>query len=80
VQVDKTENVEATAAGIERMLQSFHAKKDYEVSVPLALLKEAEASKRRYNIVLAPSQHKSSGRGIGIMNICWLRLRNVHAK
>ncbi|MCX5633022.1 MAG: ABC transporter permease [Phycisphaerae bacterium] len=70
VQVDDTENVEATAAGIERMLQSFHKKKDYEISVPLALLKEAEATKRRFNIVLGSIASISLlVGGIGIMNI-----------
>ncbi|MBN2456196.1 MAG: ABC transporter permease [Sedimentisphaerales bacterium] len=70
VQVDKTENVESTAAGIERMLQSFHEKKDYEVSVPLALLKQAEATKRTFNIVLGSIASISLlVGGIGIMNI-----------
>jgi putative ABC transport system permease protein len=70
VQVNNTENVEATAAGIERMLQSFHKKKDYEISVPLALLKEAEATKRRFNIVLGSIASISLlVGGIGIMNI-----------
>ena len=70
VQVDDTENVEATAAGIERMLQSFHKKKDYEISIPLALLKEAEATKRRFNIVLGSIASISLlVGGIGIMNI-----------
>jgi putative ABC transport system permease protein len=70
VQVDNTENVEATAAGIERMLQSFHKKKDYEISIPLALLKEAEATKRRFNIVLGSIASISLlVGGIGIMNI-----------
>ena len=70
VQVDKTENVESTAAGIERMLQEFHKKKDYEVNVPLALLKQAEATKRRFNIVLGSIAGISLlVGGIGIMNI-----------
>jgi putative ABC transport system permease protein len=69
-QVNSTDNVESTAAGIERMLQSFHKKKDYEVSVPLALLKEAEATKRRFNIVLGSIASISLlVGGIGIMNI-----------
>lgn len=70
VQVDKTENVESAAAGIERMLQDFHKKKDYEVSVPLALLKQAEATKRTFNIVLGSIASISLlVGGIGIMNI-----------
>ncbi|MGB8226372.1 MAG: ABC transporter permease [Sedimentisphaerales bacterium] len=70
VQVNSTDNVESTAAGIERMLQSFHKKEDYQVSVPLALLKEAEATKRRFNIVLGSIASISLlVGGIGIMNI-----------
>jgi len=70
VQVDKTENVESAAVGIERMLQSFHEKKDYDVSVPLALLKQAEATKRTFNIVLGSIASISLlVGGIGIMNI-----------
>ena len=70
VQVGGTENVESTAAGIERMLQNFHKKKDYEISVPLALLKQAEATKRTFNIVLGSIASISLlVGGIGIMNI-----------
>jgi putative ABC transport system permease protein len=70
VQVDKTENVESTAAGIENMLKRFHGKKDYEVAVPLALLKQAEATKRTFNIVLGSIASISLlVGGIGIMNI-----------
>jgi putative ABC transport system permease protein len=70
VQVDETNHVEATAAGIESMLQRFHKKKDYVVSVPLALLKQAEASKRTFNIVLGSIAGISLlVGGIGIMNI-----------
>jgi len=70
VQVDQTDRVEAVAAGIERMLQQFHKKKDYIVSVPLALLKQAEATKRTFNIVLGSIAGISLlVGGIGIMNI-----------
>ncbi len=70
VQVDETDHVEATAAGIERMLERFHKKKDYVVSVPLALLKQAEATKRTFNIVLGSIAGISLlVGGIGIMNI-----------
>jgi len=70
VQVDKSEHVEATAAGIERMLERFHKKKDYAMSVPLALLKQAEATKRTFNIVLGSIAGISLlVGGIGIMNI-----------
>jgi putative ABC transport system permease protein len=70
VQVDNPKKVEAVAAGIERMLEQFHKKKDYAVSVPLALLKQAEAMKRRFNIVLGSIAGISLlVGGIGIMNI-----------
>jgi len=70
VEVDRTENVEKTAAAIEQMLKQFHNKKDYSVSVPLALLKQAEATKRTFNIVLGSIAAISLlVGGIGIMNI-----------
>jgi putative ABC transport system permease protein len=70
VRVDETEHVEATAKAIEQMLERFHKKKDYLVSVPLALLKQAEATKRTFNIVLGSIAGISLlVGGIGIMNI-----------
>ncbi|UCG67872.1 MAG: ABC transporter permease [Deltaproteobacteria bacterium] len=70
VQVDRTENVESTAKGIEEMLKRFHNKKDYIISVPLALLQQAEATKRTFNIVLGSIACISLlVGGIGIMNI-----------
>jgi putative ABC transport system permease protein len=70
IQVDDPKHVEAVAAGIERMLERFHGKKDYVVSVPLALLKQAEATKRTFNIVLGSIAGISLlVGGIGIMNI-----------
>jgi putative ABC transport system permease protein len=70
LEVDAPENVEAVAAGLERMLQQFHPKTDYRVSVPLALLRQAEASKRTFNVVLGSIAGISLlVGGIGIMNI-----------
>ena len=70
VQVDAIEAVEATAQGIEEMLQRFHKKNDYRISVPLALLRQAEATKRTFNIVLGSIAGISLlVGGIGIMNI-----------
>jgi len=70
IQVDDPKKVEAVAAGIERMLEMFHKKKDYAVSVPLALIKQAEATKQRFNIVLGSIAGISLlVGGIGIMNI-----------
>jgi putative ABC transport system permease protein len=70
VQIDSIENVEPTAAGIERVLSMFHPKGDYRTSVPLALLRQAEATQRTFNIVLGSIAGISLliG-GIGIMNI-----------
>ena len=70
VQVNHAENVEATARAIEEMLKRFHKKKDYIISIPLALLKQAEATKRTFNIVLGSIAGISLlVGGIGIMNI-----------
>jgi putative ABC transport system permease protein len=70
VRVDGADKVEGVAAGIKRMLIRFHKKEDYAVSVPLALLKQAEATKRRFNIVLGSIAGISLlVGGIGIMNI-----------
>jgi putative ABC transport system permease protein len=70
VQVDDSKHVEAVAAGIENMLLRFHKKKDYVMSVPLALLKQTEATKRTFNIVLGSIAGISLlVGGIGIMNI-----------
>lgn len=70
IEVDQEEHVEATAKAVERMLEIFHKKKDYNVSVPLALLRQAEATKRTFNIVLGAIAGISLlVGGIGIMNI-----------
>lgn len=70
VQVKSNEEVEATAAAIGAMLKRFHKKTDYRISVPLALLRQAEATKRNYNIVLGSIAGISLlVGGIGIMNI-----------
>lgn len=53
------------------MLNRFRKRrKDYQISVPLALLKQAEATKRQFNIVLGSIAGISLlVGGIGIMNI-----------
>jgi putative ABC transport system permease protein len=52
------------------MLKRFHKRKDYIIGVPLALLKQAEATKRTFNIVLGSIACISLlVGGIGIMNI-----------
>lgn len=70
VRVDDILNVESTALAIERMLTLFHKTKDFQINVPLALLKQAEATKRTFNIVLGSIAGISLlVGGIGIMNI-----------
>ena len=70
VQVRSTGEVESTASAIEAMLRHFHKKNDYKMSVPLALLQQAEATKRTFNIVLGSIAGISLlVGGIGIMNI-----------
>ena len=70
VEVRSMEEVEATAKGIQVMLERYHDKKDYVISVPLALLRQAEATKRTFNIVLGAIAGISLlVGGIGIMNI-----------
>jgi len=70
VEVASLEQVEATAKAIDRMLKRFHKKTDYRVSVPLALLRQAEETKRTFNIVLGSIAGISLlVGGIGIMNI-----------
>ncbi len=70
VQVESIGDVETTAAAIDRMLELNHPKNDYRMSVPLALLRQAEATQRTFNIVLGSIAGISLliG-GIGIMNI-----------
>ena len=70
IEVDDEHHVEATAKAIERNLSISHKKKDYQVSVPLTLLRQAEETKRTFNIVLGAIAGISLlVGGIGIMNI-----------
>ena len=70
VEVRSMGQVESTARAIQAMLTRFHRKGDYRVSVPLALLQQAEATKRTFNIVLGSIAGISLlVGGIGIMNI-----------
>ena len=58
------------AKAIKTVLERFHKKEDYEISVPLTLLKQAEDTKRTFNIVLGSIAGISLlVGGIGIMNI-----------
>tara|TARA_Y100000589_G_scaffold328475_1_gene372657 strand:- start:3916 stop:5205 length:1290 start_codon:yes stop_codon:yes gene_type:complete len=70
VEIDDIENVEISKASIAAVLQSSHKKKDYEIIVPLELLRQAEQTKRIFNIVLGSIAGISLiVGGIGIMNI-----------
>ena len=63
-------SVVATAKAAEYVLALFHKKTDYVISVPLALLRQAEATKRTFAIVLGSIAGISLlVGGIGIMNI-----------
>jgi putative ABC transport system permease protein len=68
--VREEREVEPTAKAIERLLETSHRTKDYEINVPLQLLRQAEATKRTFSIVLGAIAGISLlVGGIGIMNI-----------
>src|SRR5688572_18957551 len=70
VQFMDTASVETAVPEIEAVLNRFHTKRDFELIVPLQLLREAEATKRIFNIVLGSIAAISLlVGGIGIMNI-----------
>jgi len=70
VEAESTDSVENAAIAIEHMLKRFHDRTDYRMSIPLALLQEAEATKRTFSIVLGSIAGISLlVGGIGIMNI-----------
>ena len=70
VQFHDVEDVEVAVPQIEQMLRRFHPKRDYELIVPLQLLRQAEQTKRIFNIVLGSIAAISLVvGGIGIMNI-----------
>jgi putative ABC transport system permease protein len=64
------EAVVPLANAIRTMLREFHKQEDFEIVIPLELLKQAEATKRIFNIVLGSIAAISLlVGGIGIMNI-----------
>jgi putative ABC transport system permease protein len=68
--VKDQEMVEESAKSVEAVLDRFHKKKDYELIVPLELLRRARETKRIFNIVLGSIAAISLlVGGIGIMNI-----------
>jgi putative ABC transport system permease protein len=70
VEVWDLAKVRPVAAAIERLLDHYHERKDYNKSVPANLLAAAEETKRQFNIVLGSIAGISLlVGGIGIMNI-----------
>lgn len=70
IEVESLDQVESTATAIEYMLARFHEKPDFAMQIPLALLRQAEATQRTFNIVLGSIASISLlVGGIGIMNI-----------
>ncbi len=70
VQLTEPDDVTDAAAVITAILERNHKKKDYEVVVPLELLRQAERTKQIFNIVLgAIAAISLVVGGIGIMNI-----------
>jgi putative ABC transport system permease protein len=70
VKVARMEQVQEVASSIEQLLKRTHKKKDYDIVVPLELLKRAERTKKIFSIVLGSIAAISLlVGGIGIMNI-----------
>ena len=70
VEVDDQDQVPQVSAALQRMFDKFHDKVDYKMTVPLELLRQAEETKRTFNIVLGSIAGISLlVGGIGIMNI-----------
>ncbi|MCX7872381.1 MAG: ABC transporter permease [Verrucomicrobiae bacterium] len=70
VKVNNPDRVVGVAQAINTLLQRNHKKKDYEIVVPIELLRRAEETKRIFNIVLGSIAAISLlVGGIGIMNI-----------
>jgi putative ABC transport system permease protein len=70
VQMRDLAAVETADPQIKTMLNHFHNQNDYEIIVPLQLLRQAEQTKRIFNIVLGSIAAISLlVGGIGIMNI-----------
>ncbi len=70
VKVDSLEDVTMVADAVKQVLERNHKKRDYDVIVPLDLLRKAERTKQIFNIVLGSIAAISLlVGGIGIMNI-----------
>lgn len=70
VMVDSEDRVEEIARIVDEILKRYHKQKDYEIVVPLELLRQAERTKQIFNLVLGTIASISLlVGGIGIMNI-----------
>jgi putative ABC transport system permease protein len=71
LQTETMDDVEATAKRVQNILQRSHeGSADYEVKVPLDMLRNAEATARRFNFILGGiASFALIVGGIGIMNI-----------
>ena len=70
IAVATMEEVKPTAAVLQGLMEQFHPRDDFAVTVPLELLEKAEATKRIFNLVLGSIASISLlVGGIGIMNI-----------
>ena len=70
IQMTDISTVESAEPQIKELMKRFHKKVDYELIVPLQLLRSAEQTKRIFNIVLGSIAAISLlVGGIGIMNI-----------
>jgi putative ABC transport system permease protein len=70
VKVASLEEVTAVADAIKAVMERNHKKKDYQIDVPLEMLRRAERTKQIFNIVLGSIAAISLlVGGIGIMNI-----------
>jgi putative ABC transport system permease protein len=70
VQVDDLDQVDGTRRSVETLMKRFHRKNDYEIVVPLELMRQARDMQRIFTIVLGSIAAISLlVGGIGIMNI-----------
>jgi putative ABC transport system permease protein len=70
VEVSAVDKVQPTAVAAQGMLERFHSREDYDIKIPLALIRQAQATQRVFSIVLASIASISLlVGGIGIMNI-----------
>jgi putative ABC transport system permease protein len=68
--VKSLEDVDETAAIVERLLEKYHDKEDYAVIIPKELLRQAERTRAMFNVLLVVIAGISLlVGGIGIMNI-----------